>query len=297
MSELKGICVPACTPFDETGDTVDEKALSAHIERLLEAGIHAVVSCGGTGEFAYLSEAERRRIHQLIAKRVHGRSRFVAQSSAVSTRDTIENAKFAEGLGADALMILPPYFEGPTMDGVMWHYEAVARAIKTPIIVYNIPQNTNRDVTPELFSRLLQIDTIQYIKDSTGDFTRIQQLIATGGKVLNGGDTLAFPALVAGCPGLIWGGVNATPKEAVRLYDLVAQGDLNAAAMLWKSLLPAQIFYWTHDYNSSVKAATNLLGGNVGICRKPALPLPESELAELKAALSALSHPLASAAQ
>jgi 4-hydroxy-tetrahydrodipicolinate synthase len=297
MSELKGICVPACTPFDKSGDNVDDKALSAHLERLLEAGVHAVVSCGGTGEFAYLSEAERRQVHQLIAKRVHGRSRFVAQSSAVSTRDTIENAKFAEGLGADAVMILPPYFEGPTMDGVMWHYETVAHAIKTPIIVYNIPQNTNRDITPELFSRLLQIDNIQYIKDSTGDFTRIQQLIATGGKVLNGGDTLAFPALVAGCPGLIWGGVNATPKEAVRLYDLVTKSDLNAAATLWKALLPAQIFYWTHDYNSSVKAATNLLGGNVGICRKPALPLPETDLAELKSALLALGRPFSSAAQ
>jgi 4-hydroxy-tetrahydrodipicolinate synthase len=297
MSELKGVCVPACTPFDKTGDTVDEKALSAHIERLLEAGVHAVVSCGGTGEFAYLSEAERRQIHQLITTRVRGRSKFVAQSSAVSTRDTIENAKFAEGLGADAIMILPPYFEGPTMDGVMWHYETVARAIKTPIVVYNIPQNTNRDITPELFGRLLQIDNIQYIKDSTGDFTRIQQLIATGGKVLNGGDTLAFPALVAGCPGLIWGGVNATPKEAVRLYDLVTKGDLNAAATVWKSLLPAQIFYWTHDYNSSVKAATNLLGGNVGICRKPALPLSELDMAELKSALSSLGRPLASAVQ
>jgi 4-hydroxy-tetrahydrodipicolinate synthase len=103
--------------------------------------------------------------------------------------------------------------------------------------------------------------------------------------------------LVAGCPGLIWGGVNATPKEAVRLYDLVTKGDLNAAAVLWKSLLPAQIFYWTHDYNSSVKAATNLLGGNVGICRKPALPLSEADLADLKKALLPLGRPLASAAQ
>ncbi|WP_119302009.1 dihydrodipicolinate synthase family protein [Dongia deserti] len=297
MAEIKGICVPTCTPFDSTGDNLNEKALSSHIERLLEAGVHAVVSCGGTGEFAYLSEAERRQIHQLVAKQVRGRARFVAQSSAVSTRDTIENAKFAEGLGADALMILPPYFEGPIMDGVMWHFEAVARAIKTPIIVYNIPQNTNRDITPDLFSRLLQIENIQYIKDSTGDFTRIQQLVATGGKVLNGGDTLAFPALLAGCPGLIWGGANATPNEAVRLYDLVTKRDLDAAAALWKALLPAQLFYWTHDYNSSVKAATNLLGGNVGICRKPALPLPESQVTELKSALLSLGRPIAATAQ
>lgn len=297
MSELKGICVPACTPFDKSGDNVNEKALSAHLDRLVEAGVHGIVSCGGTGEFAYLTETERRQIHQIIAKLVRGKATFIAQASAVSTRDTIENAKFAEGLGADALMILPPYFEGPTMDGVMWHYEAVARAIKTPIVVYNIPQNTNRDVTPDLFARLLEIDNIQYIKDSTGDFTRIQQLIATGGKVLNGGDTLAYAALVAGCPGVIWGGANAMPKEAVRLFDLVAKGDLNGAATVWKAMLPAQIFYWTHDYNSSVKAATNLLGGDVGICRKPALPLSDADLAELKDALKSVGRPLATAAQ
>ena len=297
MSEIKGICVPTCTPFDKAGEAVSEKALSAHIERLLEAGVHGIVSCGGTGEFAYLSEAERRQIHQLVATRVRGRCKFIAQASAVRTQDAIENAKFAEGLGADAVMVLPPYFEGPTMDGVMWHFETVARAIRTPIIVYNIPQNTNRDITPDLFSRLLKIENIEYIKDSTGDFTRIQQLIATGGKVLNGGDALAYQALVAGCPGLIWGGANVVPKEAVRLYDLVAKGDLNSAAIQWKSILPAQLFFWTHDYNSSVKAAVNMLGGDVGMCRKPALPLGDADLAELKNALSSLGRPLASAAQ
>jgi 4-hydroxy-tetrahydrodipicolinate synthase len=184
-------------------------------------------------------------------------------------------------------MVLPPYFEGPTMDGVMWHYEQVARAVKAPIVVYNIPQNTNRDITPPLFARLLQIDNIQYIKDSTGDLTRIQQLVATGGKIFNGGDTLAFAALVAGCVGCIWGGGNAMPREAVQLYEFAA---------LWQHILPTQIFYWTHDYNSSVKAATNLLGGKVGICRKPALPLGDADIAELKRALGALGKPLASAA-
>jgi 4-hydroxy-tetrahydrodipicolinate synthase len=296
MSDLKGICVPICTPFDKSGDRVDEGALSAHVETLLDAGVHIIMSCGGTGEFAYLTEPERRRIHELVGKQVHGRAGFIAQASAISTRDTIENAKAAQDAGADALMVLPPYFEGPTMDGVMWHYEHVAQAVRKPIVVYNIPQNTNRDITPPLFARLLQIDNIRYIKDSTGDLTRVQQLVATGGKIFNGGDTLAFSALVAGCIGCIWGGGNAMPREAVQLYDLVSQGNLSEAAALWQRILPAQIFYWTHDYNSSVKAATNLLGGKVGICRKPALPLGDDELAELKHALSALGRPLASAA-
>lgn len=290
MKDLKGICVPICTTFDKSGDRIDEGALLTHVDRLLDAGVHTILSCGGTGEFAYLTETERRQIHQLIGKHVRGKAKFVVQSSAVSTRDTIENAKFAEGLGADAIMVLPPYFEGPTMDGVIWHYEHVAGAIKTPIVVYNIPQHTNKDVTPELFSELLKIDNIRYIKDSTGDLTRIQQLLATGGKVLNGGDTLAFQALVAGCPGVIWGGANAVPKEAVQLYDLVTGGKLAEAAALWQRILPVQIFFWTHDYNSAVKAATNLLGGKVGICRKPALPLKESEIDALKQALAPLSR-------
>ena len=182
------------------------------------------------------------------------------------------------------------------MDGVLWHYEQVARAVKTPIVVYNIPQNTNRDITPPLFARLLQIENIQYIKDSTGDLTRIQQLVGTGGKVFNGGDTLAFAALVAGCVGCIWGGANAMPREAVQLYELVSAGKLTEAAALWQRILPAQIFYWTHDYNSSVKAATNLLGGKVGICRKPALPLNDADLADLERSLGPLGRPLAAAA-
>ncbi|MBM3648351.1 MAG: dihydrodipicolinate synthase family protein [Alphaproteobacteria bacterium] len=297
MSELKGIFVPTCTPFDKVTEAVNEKALSAHLDRLLGAGVHGIVSCGGTGEFAYLSEAERRQVHQSIAARVRGKAKFIAQSSAVRTTDAIENAKFAEGLGADAIMMLPPYFEGPTMDGVMWHFEQVARAVKTPIIVYNIPQNTNRDITPNLFKELLELDNIDYIKDSTGDFTRIQQLIATGGKVLNGGDALAYQALVAGCPGLIWGGANVVAREAVRMYDLVTKGDLSAAAAVWKTILAPQLFFWTHDYNSSVKAAVNLLGGDVGICRKPALPLDDADLAELKSTLAPLNPPLASRAQ
>jgi 4-hydroxy-tetrahydrodipicolinate synthase len=120
--------------------------------------------------------------------------------------------------------------------------------------------------------------------------------VATRGKVFNGGDTLVLAALMEGCVGCIWGGANAVPREAVQLYELVVAGKLAEATALWKRILPTQIFHWTHDYNSSVKAAANLLGGNVGICRKPALRLSEPEMAELRLALSALGRPLASAA-
>jgi|SRR5882724_1425819 len=288
MADLKGICVPVCTPFDKSGDRIDEGALRAHVDSMIDSGVHIILSAGGTGEFAYMTEEERRRVHKILGKQIAGRTRFIVHASAISTRDAIDNSKFAEDQGADAIMLLPPYFEGPTLDGVLYHYERIAKSITTPIVVYNIPQNTHRDITPDVLARLLAFDNIRYIKDSTGDLIRIQQLVAMGAKVFNGGDPLAFQALVAGCVGCIWGGVNAMPREAVRLYELVSAGKLADAAALWQRLLPAQIFFWTHDYNPSVKLATNLMGRKVGVCRMPLQPLGKEDQRELKRALAAL---------
>ena len=219
------------------------------------------------------------------------------QTSAINTADTIANSKAAADAGADAIMVLPPYFEGPTMDGVKWHYEKVARAVPLPLVVYNIPQNTNIDITPEIFAELMKIENIQYIKDSTSSLVRIQQLVATGGKIFNGGDPIAFQALLAGCIGCIWGAVNAMPREAVELYRLVSAGKLTEAARLWQRLLPAQLFFWTHDYNPSIKAATTIAGRPIGECRKPLQPLSESDLGELRRAMAPLLPAASHAAQ
>ena len=297
MSDLKGICVPICTPFDKSGDRVDEGALAAHVDTLLDARVHVILSCGGTGEFAYLTEEERRRVHKIVGKQTAGRARFIVHASAISTRDAIENSKYAEDQGADAIMLLPPYFEGPTLDGVMYHYERVARSVATPIVVYNIPQNTHRDITPDVLARLLAFDNIRYIKDSTGDLIRIQQLVAMGAKVFNGGDPLAFQALVAGCVGCIWGGVNAMPREAATLYKYASTGKLAEGLDLWRKMLPSQLFFWTHDYNPSIKAATNLAGRKVGICRKPLQPLSDADTAQLRKAMSPLLKPKRAAAE
>jgi 4-hydroxy-tetrahydrodipicolinate synthase len=297
MKDFKGMCVPIVTPFAKDGNSLDEGALKSHIDWMIESGVHIILACGGTGEFAYLREAERRRVSEITCKHVAGRAHVFLQTSAINTADTIDNSKAAADMGADAIMVLPPYFEGPTMDGVMWHYEKVAKAVKLPIVVYNIPQNTNIDITPEIFTQLMKIENIQYIKDSTANLVRIQQLVATGGKIFNGGDPIAFQGLLAGCTGCIWGAVNAMPKEAVELYRLVAGGKLVEAAALWQKMLPAQLFFWTHDYNPSIKAATNIAGRRVGECRKPLQPLGEADMAALRKAMKPLSLPASQAAQ
>jgi len=288
VEELKGICAALCTPFTEDGERVDEQALKDHIDSMLEAGVHIILVCGGTGEFAYLRPEERKKIAEIASKHINGRAGFMVQTSAINTADAVEYARHAEGEGADCLLILPPYFEGPDSEGVYYHYEKIAEAIKIPIMVYNIPVHSGFDITPGFFIRLMEIDNIQYIKDSTGDIIRIQELLTTGATVFNGGDPIAFFSLLAGCPGCVWGAPNAMPSEAVALYNYVTSGKIEEARELWVRMFPANLFFWTHVYNASVKAATNLSGRKVGPCRKPVQPLTEKEMIEMKKVLQPL---------
>ncbi len=289
MSELKGMICALCTPMTADGSAVDEGGLKAHIDSMIEAGMHGILVCGGTGEFPMLRPDERRRIIELSARHIDGRAAFLAQASAMNTAEAIENARHAEGAGADALLVLPPFFEGPDADGVYDHFERIAAAVRVPIMIYNIPVHSGFDVTPQFFKRLRQIDNIRYIKDSTADMVRIQELIEAGIAVFNGGDPIAFYGLVAGASGCVWGGANAMPREAVKLFDLVQAGRLSEGLALWKRMLPANRFFWRHVYNAAVKAATNMSGRPVGPCRPPVRPLRAEELAELRKCMSLLA--------
>src|SRR4030042_5693067 len=122
QKKLGGICVALCTPFTEDGEKLDETGLKKHIDSMLEAKVHIILVCGGTGEFAYLRPEERKRIAEVASKHINGRAAFMVQTSTVNTSDGVEYAKHAEGVGADGILILPPYFEGPNQDGVYYHF-------------------------------------------------------------------------------------------------------------------------------------------------------------------------------
>jgi len=288
MSELTGICVALCTAMNDDGTALAPDRMKKHIDTMLEAGVHIVAMCGGTGEFPFLSTEEKREITELAARHIDGRARLIVQTSAIRTEDAVEAARHAEGVGADALLVLPPYFEGPTADGVYSHYEKIGEKVRVPIMAYNVPVHSGFDITPEFFKRLQQIDNVQYIKDTSGNFVRVQELLVSGAKVFNGSDPFAFHALIAGAQGCFWGAANVMPRQAVELYRLVQEGNASEAIALWKQMLPANLFFWNHPYNPSIKAATNLLVNTVGACRQPVQPLSEAELEGLKAALEPL---------
>jgi len=282
MSILKGVCTPTCSVFTSDGSRIDEAAQLKHIDNLLVAGVHIIAACGGTGEFSFLTTDERRNLSELIAKHIDGNARLVVHASAVMTEETIEFAKHAQGIGADGLLILPPYFEGPTLDGVYEHYERVAAAVDIEIMAYNIPVHSGIDLQPEFVKRLMEIDNITCIKDSTGDFIRIQQLTNAGINVFNGADPVMLHSLMAGAVGCFWGTSNAIPEHAVALYHLCLDKNWEQARLLWKDIYGVNNFIWNNPFNPSVKALCNMLGQDLGQCRRPVQPLTADEQAGLQ---------------
>ena len=282
MSELKGVCVPICTPFTDGGASVDETALCKHIDSMIAENVDIICVNGGTGEFPFLSEAEKRKAVETAAKHIAGRCQIVAHVSCVRTQDTIDAGKHAKDHGVDAIMVLPPYFEGPDVEGVLWHYDNVSRAVGLPIMAYNIPACSDFDITPEIFQRLGQIENVNYIKDSTGDMKRIEDLAAAGVNVFCGCDYLMMYALMAGAAGCFWGGANAMPAQAVQLYRLCSAGKLNEALEIWQTIQPLNRLFWTLPFNPAVKEATNLSGRPVGECRLPVQPLSKDQKALVK---------------
>ncbi|NEY90347.1 dihydrodipicolinate synthase family protein [Tabrizicola oligotrophica] len=289
MTDLTGVCVPICTPFKDSGASLDLKSFEANIDSLIENGVHIIAVNGGTGEFPFLAEDEKRKLAEVAVKRANGRAKVIAQTSAIRTEDAVENSKHADGIGADALLILPPYFEGPGEAGVRWHYEQLAKAVKTPIMAYNIPVYTQFDITPEIYARFSEIDGIKYIKDSTADPSRIEKLAGQGAKVFCGCDFLNFFAIVNGAAGLFTGSGNVAPALIRKLWDLSKSTEYGEAEKVWAKLRPISRLLWTLPFNPVAKAGSAMTGRPAGLCRMPVPPLSAEEMKHVEDAVAALS--------
>ena len=291
MRKLTGIFAALCTPMDEHGQSIDLGRFRAHIDDMIEAGLHGLVLGSGTGEYAYLSPEERRQLIKEGANHTDGRVPTIAQTTALSTSECIENAKFAEDAGASALMILPPFLEPPKERGVIYHYTAIAKSVRIPIIMYNVPDQA-APLTEDLYRKLLAVENLDGVKDSSGDFTGLQKLIAIGGSVLNGSDPYAPYSLMAGCAGIIWGAANFMPHECAKLYDLIKAGDFAEAIELWHAMKAICLWLWENphdvDYLTGVKAAARLTGRDLGGARKPLPPVPNGARHDIRLALSKL---------
>jgi 4-hydroxy-tetrahydrodipicolinate synthase len=288
MADLKGINLAMQTPFDENG-AINYAIFEELIEKYVAAGVHGLVLGSGTGQHPYLTETECNRLYEVGAKRIAGRCNVICQTSALNMDEVIRRSRHAESIGADALMILPPYFEGPgDENGIFDFYKAIDDSVGVDIVGYNIPQATGISVSPRLFERLSQLRNFNYIKDSAGDLTVHQEYLQTKGAVLNGCDTTTIYALMAGARGVIWGAANYMPSEAVQLYDLVMARDYDQAFTLWHRILPSLLFIWRAPYTPSVVRAAQLRGYGTGNVRRPLSKLSSDQEAALLHALEPL---------
>jgi len=290
MAELDGINLAMQTPMHGDG-SIDFSRWETLIDTYIDAGVHGLVLGAGTGQHPYLTRDECDRLYEVGARRIDGRCHLICQTSALVVDEVMARSRHAQGLGADALMILPPYLEGPENDdGLFEFYRGIDAVVEVDIIGYNIPQTTGIGISVELFKRLNQLDHFNYIKDSAGDLTTHQEYLATGYRVLNGCDPNTMFAFIAGAQGCIWGGANYMPRESVQLYDLVSGGDHAAAMALWQRMIPSLLYIWRGQYIPKVKAASRLRGFDGGSVRAPLQNLDAAALAELEACLESLQQ-------
>lgn len=280
-AELHGILAAVTTPFTADGAAIDEQAIGDQVERLVAGGIHGIVPTGTTGEFTTLSDAEYKRVIELYVTSAAGRFSVVAGIGALSTSKAIELAQHAEAVGADAIMLVPPFYDPLSFDTLKAFLSDVAESISIPIVYYNVPGATGITLGAEQIAELGDIPGVDYLKDTSGDAVSLAALLANYGdriKAFNGWDTLTFFGIASGAEASVWGVAGIVPELAAQLWDALAvRKDLDRARELWTDLWAISDFLESVNYVAGIKAGLELIGHPVGPPRLPIQPLPAEE--------------------
>ncbi|MEM1428398.1 MAG: dihydrodipicolinate synthase family protein [Pseudomonadota bacterium] len=286
---FRGTFTVMITAFDAEG-RLDLDAQARFTDWQVREGIHGLIPLGSTGEFLSLTPEERRAVAQCVIDTVAGRVPVLVGAGAESTDDVIDNVAMAEALGADGTMIIPPFYATPTDSELIHHFGRIGEAAERPVMIYNNPATANVDLTPPLVAELSKLPRIDYIKESTMDVTRVRDILEMcEGRMTVFGGIMGFESFVEGAEGWVAVGSNIMPAACARLFTLTAdEEDYGAARALYRELLPIIRLVGGHRYVAGSKAALALIGQPVGGPRPPRLPLPEAEIAEVEAALSAV---------
>jgi 4-hydroxy-tetrahydrodipicolinate synthase len=284
---FKGVFTALATPFRE--GALDEAALTALVERQIAAGVHGLVPVGTTGESATLSGAEHRRVVRLTVEVAAGRAPVIAGAGSYSTAEAIALADHAREAGADAALVVTPYYNRPSQEGLFRHFEAIARAVDLPILVYNVPSRTSVDIANDTLARLARLPNIVGIKDATGDMGRAsQQRLACGQDwlMLSGDDPSALGYMAHGGHGCISVTANVAPGPCARFYDACLAGDWAGALALQDRLIRLHKALFLDASPAPTKFALARLGLCSEETRLPIAPCAEAVKDEILAAMA-----------
>jgi 4-hydroxy-tetrahydrodipicolinate synthase len=284
MRHFRGTFTVMVTPFDAAGE-VDAAALAAFTRWQIDQGIHGLIPLGSTGEFLSLSQDERRLVAQTVIETAAGRVPVLIGTGAEDTREVVRASREAEALGADGVMIIPPFYSTPTEDELYHHYKTVADAIGIPIMIYNNPATANVDLRPPLVARLAEIEACAYIKESTLEVTRVRDIIRLCGERMTVfGGVLGFESFVEGAKGWVAVASNVAPGPMARLFTLVAdEKDWEGGRVLYLEWLPIIEAVFGQYYVGGTKALLNQMGFPAGAPRPPRLPLGPDDTARMQA--------------
>jgi 4-hydroxy-tetrahydrodipicolinate synthase len=271
-SPLRGVLTALATPFAPDGQ-IDTGALRRLVDRSIDGGVQGVVACGSTGEFAAMSNAERRLVVETVIDQAAGRVPVVAQTGALSTAEAIELSRHAEAAGASVLMVVAPYYEPLSLDETVDYLRAVAGAVDVPIMLYNLPAATGVNLSPETVGQLAQdVENIRYIKDTSADMAQAGKLVHNHGDAIAtfvGWDSLMLAALTEGAAGVMAGTANVMPAELVSVYRAIQDGELERAQSEWAAIYPLMDAIMSAPFIPAIKAALTALGFPAGSPRKP----------------------------
>ena len=271
MFKPEGILPALVTPFTDDGKTVDEERLRALVNRCIELGVHGVVPCGTTGEFVNLTTEEKKSVIKTVIDEVNGRVKVIAGTGASGTNEAVEMTKYAKDVGADAALIVTPFYLKPADRGIYEHYYTIASEVDLPIILYNIPQCTGLPLPWQMVEDLAQISNIVGVKDSSGQLSfilAVLEKVRDKINVLCGHDEVVVAALAAGCSGAILASANVIGDIWVQIYNHVKNGELQKARELqYKVQKIARIIAGSGAVGT--KEALNMMKIKVGPVRKP----------------------------
>lgn len=296
--DYSGVLAAVATPFTPDGSAVNLAAIDDQVAFAMGGGIQGVVPGGSTGEFPTLTTQERMDVNAayIAAAKKHG-GLVLPGTGALSTRETIELTRHAEEHGADGVMIVAPFYDGPTFEAVLEHYGAVSEATSLPIMYYNLPSHTGVELDVEQLVRLARETNVDVIKDTEGDLVKMNTLLhkhADDVTTLCGFDGLNFAALALGAVGTVWGMAAFAPALAAGFFRTIAvDKDLDRAREMWRTILPICDGLESGHYAAGVKAGLELVGHGAGPVRAPVQPLAGEDREDFRRLLAAAGIELA----
>jgi 4-hydroxy-tetrahydrodipicolinate synthase len=277
------------TPFRD--GAVDESALRDLVEWQIQSGIDGLVPCGSTGESATLTHAEHEQVIKLVVDQARRRVPVIAGTGSNSTAEAIRLTKFAREIQADGALLISPYYNKPTQEGIYKHYKMIGASVDLPLIVYNIPGRTGSNILPETFARMCEIKQVVGIKEASGSIDQCSDILKLCGErltMLSGDDSFTLPLMAIGAKGVISVITNVMPREMHELAAAALAGDFNRARSIHFRMLPLMRALFTETNPIPVKQACAFMGKCSNEMRMPLLPMSAGPADKLRSVMKEL---------